>query len=210
MSTKRRAGAEFRGKGPNGRNLCFCGCGREVERPRINWFSDACVSAWKLINDPATIRAAVMERDRGICASCGVDTELRQRIARDTRQLWMWLARAHAEELFWRNELPEPWPGAGRALYNCHALATRWVNEDMAREFGDYERHAWEADHIVPVIEGGGQCGLENYRTLCVPCHKRVTAELARRRAARRRAVNEQAAGILPLSLVTHPAGSAP
>jgi len=40
----------------------------------------------------------------------------------------------------------------------------------------------WDADHIVPVCEGGGQCGLDNYRTLCHPCHKRVTRELAARR----------------------------
>lgn len=45
----------------------------------------------------------------------------------------------------------------------------------------------WDADHIVPVVEGGGQCGLENYRTLCHPCHKRATAELARRRAEARK-----------------------
>ena len=43
--------------------------------------------------------------------------------------------------------------------------------------------HLWQADHIVPVIEGGGLCGLDGYRTLCVPCHKRVTAELRRRLA---------------------------
>lgn len=39
-------------------------------------------------------------------------------------------------------------------------------------------RSLWEADHIVPVVEGGGQCGLENIRTLCIPCHKEVTARL--------------------------------
>ena len=33
----------------------------------------------------------------------------------------------------------------------------------------------WEADHIVPVADGGGECGLENYRLLCRPCHVRVT-----------------------------------
>lgn len=43
----------------------------------------------------------------------------------------------------------------------------------------------WEADHIVPVVEGGGLCGLDGYRTLCIPCHKRVTAELRARLAAR-------------------------
>ena len=44
-------------------------------------------------------------------------------------------------------------------------------------------RKWWEADHIVPVSEGGGLCGLENYRTLCVPCHKRETAKLRKRLA---------------------------
>ena len=46
--------------------------------------------------------------------------------------------------------------------------------------------HLWQADHIVPVVEGGGVCGIDNYRTLCTACHKAETAELARRRAAER------------------------
>lgn len=48
--------------------------------------------------------------------------------------------------------------------------------------------HLWQADHIVPVIEGGGECGLDNLRTLCTVCHKRVTAELAAKLAAKRAA----------------------
>jgi 5-methylcytosine-specific restriction endonuclease McrA len=42
-------------------------------------------------------------------------------------------------------------------------------------------------DHTVPVIEGGGEAGLDNLRTLCQPCHKSVTADLAKRRAEQRR-----------------------
>lgn len=42
-------------------------------------------------------------------------------------------------------------------------------------------RSLWDADHIVPVVEGGGQCDLENLRTLCLPCHREQTAELRRR-----------------------------
>ncbi|MCU1230612.1 MAG: endonuclease [Acidobacteria bacterium] len=39
----------------------------------------------------------------------------------------------------------------------------------------------WEADHIVPVVEGGDS-NLDNIRTLCVTCHRNVTAELRERR----------------------------
>jgi len=45
----------------------------------------------------------------------------------------------------------------------------------------------WEVDHAVPVIEGGGSCGLDNLRTLCWRCHKGETRKLAARRARRRR-----------------------
>ncbi len=41
----------------------------------------------------------------------------------------------------------------------------------------------WDADHIVPVIEGGGECDLDNLRTLCLRCHRRVTGELRERLA---------------------------
>ncbi len=44
-------------------------------------------------------------------------------------------------------------------------------------------RRYWEVDHITPVVEGGGSCGLENLRTLCWECHRQVTRALAARRA---------------------------
>jgi hypothetical protein len=45
----------------------------------------------------------------------------------------------------------------------------------------------WEADHRVPVWNGGGQCGLENLQTLCVACHRAKTTGEARTRADQRR-----------------------
>lgn len=42
-------------------------------------------------------------------------------------------------------------------------------------------RSLWDADHILAVAEGGGQCDLDNLRTLCLPCHREVTADLRRR-----------------------------
>jgi 5-methylcytosine-specific restriction enzyme A len=43
----------------------------------------------------------------------------------------------------------------------------------------------WDADHIVPVVEGGGECDLANLRTLCLKCHRVATAELRKRRVPR-------------------------
>jgi 5-methylcytosine-specific restriction protein A len=40
----------------------------------------------------------------------------------------------------------------------------------------------WDADHIIPVVEGGGECDLSNLRTLCLKCHRLVTAQLRQRR----------------------------
>lgn len=33
----------------------------------------------------------------------------------------------------------------------------------------------WQADHIIPVIDGGGACGLDNFQTLCTSCHQLKT-----------------------------------
>ena len=40
----------------------------------------------------------------------------------------------------------------------------------------------WDADHIVPVVEGGGECDLANLRTLCLKCHRLMTAQLREKR----------------------------
>jgi 5-methylcytosine-specific restriction endonuclease McrA len=39
----------------------------------------------------------------------------------------------------------------------------------------------WQADHILPVSEGGGECTMENIRTLCTTCHQKETNVLRRR-----------------------------
>ena len=48
-----------------------------------------------------------------------------------------------------------------------------------------FRRSLWDADHIVPVVEGGGECDLSNIRTLCLKCHRAVTTALRERRAVR-------------------------
>ncbi|GAB5356345.1 hypothetical protein AAMO2058_000282600 [Amorphochlora amoebiformis] len=46
---------------------------------------------------------------------------------------------------------------------------------------GPSEGQLWQADHINPVSEGGGECGLDNYRTLCTLCHNKETEKLRQR-----------------------------
>lgn len=48
-----------------------------------------------------------------------------------------------------------------------------------------FRRSLWDADHIVPVIEGGGECDLSNLRTLCLKCHRAATAALRSRQQRR-------------------------
>lgn len=54
----------------------------------------------------------------------------------------------------------------------------------LARRKWRAARPHWEADHIVPVADGGGECGLENYRLLCRQCHVKVTGEWRKSRVA--------------------------
>lgn len=37
--------------------------------------------------------------------------------------------------------------------------------------------HDWDADHILPVCQGGGACEITNFQTLCKGCHKNKTNE---------------------------------
>lgn len=52
----------------------------------------------------------------------------------------------------------------------------------------------WDADHTIPIAEGGALAP-ENLRTLCKPCHLRVTRELCARLAAAKRAAKSAAVG---------------
>ena len=63
-----------------------------------------------------------------------------------------------------------PARAAGLSLYGMKSIASR--------------RSLWDADHTRPVAEGGGQCDLDNLRTLCLPCHREATAQLRLRLVA--------------------------
>ncbi len=128
--------------GPNGRCLCRW-CSLEVPPGRVTFCSDWCVEEWKLRSNPGHLRERVFERDRGICALCGIDC---------TAQL------AHIKRL--------------RGVARARAME-EW-------KMGS-RKSLWDADHVTPVVEGGGECDVSNMQTLCLKCHRGRTAELRAR-----------------------------
>lgn len=140
-------------------------CGGDAKPPRLFWCSDRCVQAWKAL-DPEQLRQACWERDRGFCRLCHRDIAVLEKRLRAALGLGSDHLDAH-----------------GRA--RAERRGKRW-EYFLARVRVSVQR-LWEADHTIPVIEGGPNC-LANLRTLCVPCHKRVTAELRGRLAAKKRA----------------------
>jgi 5-methylcytosine-specific restriction enzyme A len=143
-------------KGANGRALCRW-CDLEVPKGRATFCSAWCVEEWRLRSDPGFLRERVLERDRGICAACGIDCVQVERQLKRLR-------------------------GAARLKAQLD-----WGLRGHTR------KSLWDADHIVPVVEGGGECDLANIRTLCLKCHRLTTAELRERRRANATAASNSA-----------------
>ena len=74
---------------------------------------------------------------------------------------------------------------AWKHLKRLHGAARlRALAEWGLRTGRGFRKSLWDADHIVPVVEGGGECDLENIRTLCLKCHHAATSALRRRRVS--------------------------
>lgn len=144
-------------------------CGKPVPKGRKSWCSDGCVDEFKVRAWPSYISSVIFRRDQGVCEICGIDTveldELHRKVWR-TFKTWNLREAGMADP-------DKPVNG------NHYHYGLQWGPWDPFKQL-------WEADHIVPVIEGGGCCGLQNYRTLCQLCHKAETAALAKRRAEAR------------------------
>lgn len=121
-------------------------CKQGVKPPRRTLCSEECAHQIKLRSSGAYLRYCVYKRDRGICSLCQTDTKL---IARKALTLF----------------------GEQRANYlKEHDISLKRKIKKRKNGGG-----LWDADHIIPVQEGGGTCGLDNIRTLCISCHKKVT-----------------------------------
>lgn len=138
-------------------------CNGKLGKYARRWCSEAC-------REEGYVRfgywhGPVRTRDKGICALCGFDSLACQRRVKRIYD------RAKGGGY------------GGRSYPYSFVRIRRFANRTgIGPTYQPYE-----VDHIVPVVEGGGCCGLDNFRTLCFLCHKLETKALAGRRAAARR-----------------------
>jgi len=148
----------------NGNLLCRW-CNKDTGSKRKTFCSPECIHEHKLRSSPSYVRTQVFLRDNGICAECRVDTKTLEFALDVVLQRCLDLQRLKPNQQF-NGELV-------RGL----------IKHCLGAEFGSRRAHGyWDADHIKPVCHGGGECGLDNYRTLCILCHKKATAELRKKK----------------------------
>lgn len=179
-------------RGPNGRPLCRR-CLAECPKGRRTFCSDRCVREFLIAKGgSADVRRYVAERDGGVCLSCGRDCER-------TRSVLRRMAERRGVDHAAVRRAVDRLADAGcrradycrRSGYTSRFAGWHWIYRALLVSIGWSPRQAgasqslWQADHIVPLVEGG-EATMDNLRTLCVPCHARATAALAARRAEAR------------------------
>lgn len=125
--------------------------------------SEQCYKMARLLTDAGEARKQLFAVEKGVCQSCGLDCH---KLHGDVQAL----GSVHARERLLRSS---GFPSASAS--------------SIARSAEIHEGMLWQADHIIPVAEGGGECTLENLRTLCTPCHASATRDLHARLTKRRR-----------------------
>ena len=140
---------------PDGTPLCRW-CGAPVKPPRRTWCSEACIDEYLIRSFQGFVRARLFKRDHGVCQNCGLDCD------------------ALKTELL---RLRQAGGSDGYPIYSG-----RWIDFLSQMGLDILRNHSpWEAHHILAVREGGGECGLDNYTTLCWRCHRRETGQQRRR-----------------------------
>ena len=109
-------------------------------------------------NSSQAIREQLFLLERGVCCICGIDSH----------------------SLFIRIKGLEPSERLN-ALSNANWTMPKNMSSFQRLLNSPREGDFWQADHIVPVAEGGGDCSLDNLRTLCTPCHLKETEKLRNR-----------------------------
>lgn len=168
---------------PGGKNYLRCRwCGSQLSGRKTSWCGKPqCLFEYTIRTSPGAARSAVFKRDRGVCRLCTRDCyALEQKIRQLEQRLSMQcnvkaLIRLH--KILRDHKVPV-------RIHRCLRMPEgRWTCriDERLESFTLSYPSLWQADHIVPVAEGGGGCGLDNLRTLCLWCHRQETQRLMER-----------------------------
>ena len=139
------------------------GCADDLPKGRKSWCSDRCRDSHWIKASGSYARHHLFQRDHGICSICGLDTVALK------REYIALSGRVSGREVWWAQHPVYP---EQREFLKQHGITYGRISSDW-----------WDADHVQAVVEGGGSCGIDNLRTLCIPCHKSETAALRKRLA---------------------------
>ena len=157
----------------------------DKRKQRSSFCSPECGEAALVVSSASYARSRVEERDHGVCARCGMDTEYVKStlnpLLKEAANRWQEVELAAALRGRVIEVLLEL-GFSGRVAFG--GAGHRWA--------GTLNTHLWEANHIIPVVHGGGGCGLENLETLCRVCHTKDTGALAGKRAKTKRIVKKR------------------
>lgn len=165
-------------KNADGKWVCRW-CGKVCPGRRRAWCSDECFNEYWVLANPAFARRKTYERDHGVCATCGLDTEIVDEVLG-----YLQGCTVNGRDGKGYRIAPNWYGSDERRLW--FREWREWFFDATGIAVGSHG-HLWEADHILPVSEGGGSCGLENIQTLCIGCHREDTRKLHGRLANKRR-----------------------
>jgi len=141
-------------------------CGRELRSGRFKYCSPECSDEVGL-RCGFGIRSKLHDRDKGVCSRCRRDCTALKKALRVLRDR-----------------------GLAGGSYHKGWLAKKEVDAHLAAALGvspaEIKKSLWEAHHKKAVRDGGGACGLDNYETVCLWCHKKETASQAAEAAKQR------------------------
>lgn len=127
-------------------------CTKEVPIRRRTFCSNECVHEHRLRSNIDYMRKNVFKRDKGICVKCGLDCE-----------------NLKYEAVLLLKESD---------IYSVvDFLVSYSIPMSRIKNFINRNVSLWDADHKIPVRNGGGGCGLEGMQTLCSGCHTKLTKE---------------------------------
>ncbi|XP_048735505.2 DNA annealing helicase and endonuclease ZRANB3-like [Ostrea edulis] len=126
--------------------------------------SQICMDKYWIQTNSSYCRDQVYEAEHGICQMCNFDAHSLYKQIRNTEDMQRRVDILHSSKFDKLNPKQKE----------------KIVKNPAAGQF-------WHVDHIRPVWEGGGQCDIDNFRTLCVLCHQKLTAQQARKRATIRK-----------------------